>query len=152
MHYQKKLHHVRMEDGDLMRRRIIDYRQYVDQLLMDVDAQYDWNTFLIEHLQQISFFQHERLIHLIVTLTFSLLTIIIFIAMLFTNSVVCYLLCALLTILLLPYIIHYYILENEVQKMYVQYDEIIKKIKKRLINELKIIFEAKIVLYGDGFI
>ena len=30
-------------------------------------------------------------------------------------------------ILLVPYIRHYYILENEVQKMYAQYDIIIKK-------------------------
>ena len=37
-----------------------------------------------------------------------------------------YLVAALL-MLLVPYVRHYYILENEVQKMYAQYDIIIKK-------------------------
>ena len=32
-----------------------------------------------------------------------------------------------LLVLLIPYIAHYYILENGVQKMYRQYDELIKK-------------------------
>ena len=33
--------------------------------------------------------------------------------------------------LLIPYVRHYYILENEVQKMYGQYDVIIEKISKK---------------------
>jgi len=32
----------------------------------------------------------------------------------------------LFLVLLVPYIMHYYTLENEVQKMYTQYDEILK--------------------------
>ena len=31
-------------------------------------------------------------------------------------------------VLLIPYVRHYYILENEVQKMYGQYDEIVSKL------------------------
>jgi hypothetical protein len=34
-----------------------------------------------------------------------------------------------LLILLIPYIRHYYLLENGVQKMYKQYDEMLKRIK-----------------------
>lgn len=38
-------------------------------------------------------------------------------------------LCVLFLVLLIPYIGHYYLLENEVQKMYIQYDEIWKRVK-----------------------
>ena len=37
------------------------------------------------------------------------------------------LLALLILVLLIPYIKHYYLLENEVQKMYVQYDRIVQK-------------------------
>ena len=35
----------------------------------------------------------------------------------------------LFLVLLVPYIMHYYTLENEVQKMYTQYDEILKRLE-----------------------
>lgn len=75
-------------------------------------------------LIQIGFFQHERLIHLIVTVTFALLA---FAAMFFTimqDNLGIYLLLALLLLLLIPYIRHYYILENGVQKLYQYYDKL----------------------------
>ena len=37
---------------------------------------------------------------------------------------------ALLLILLVPYIKHYYLLENKTQQMYDQYDEILKRIEE----------------------
>lgn len=43
----------------------------------------------------------------------------------------------LLLVLLVPYIFHYYTLENETQKMYAQYDEIIKHTKKVNSGNLK---------------
>ena len=36
----------------------------------------------------------------------------------------------LLLVLLIPYIMHYFLLENSVQKMYTQYDEILKRIRQ----------------------
>lgn len=42
-----------------------------------------------------------------------------------------FVLAGMFTILLVPYILHYYTLENEVQKMYEQYDEILKFIRKK---------------------
>ena len=38
-------------------------------------------------------------------------------------------LIGILLVLLVPYIMHYYLLENETQKMYEQYDKILKRIK-----------------------
>ena len=77
---------------------------------------------LEEHLVQVGFFQHERLIHLIVTVTFALLEILAIVLSAISDSLFSLLLPVVILILLIPYIRHYYILENEVQKMYVQYD------------------------------
>lgn len=77
---------------------------------------------LEEHLVQVGFFQHERLIHLIVTVTFALLEMLAIVLSVISDSLFTLLLPIVILILLIPYIRHYYILENEVQKMYGQYD------------------------------
>lgn len=77
---------------------------------------------LEEHLVQVGFFQHERLIHLIVTVTFALLELLAILLSMIGDSLFTLLLPVVILILLIPYIRHYYILENEVQKMYAQYD------------------------------
>lgn len=108
-----------------MEKRILNYRKYVDELLMRSDL--DWEAVIREHLIQISFFQHERLIHLIVTITFAILEVIVIglCVVSFTPGVG--LLAIALLILLVPYVRHYYILENEVQKMYWQYDQMLER-------------------------
>ena len=73
-------------------------------------------------LLQIGFFQHERLIHLIVTVTFALLLMLAVLASLFLPQLPLFLLILLLLVLLIPYIRHYYILENGVQRLYQYYD------------------------------
>ena len=67
-----------------MKRRILTYRKHIDSLL-ESEGQSDWKYIKQEHLTQLAFFQHERLVH-------------------------------------------HYLLENEVQKMYVQYDMIVQKV------------------------
>lgn len=73
-------------------------------------------------LIQIGFFQHERLIHLIVTVVFALLTMLAILGTLIAPQPALFLLILFLLILLVPYIRHYYILENGVQKLYRFYD------------------------------
>ena len=80
---------------------------------------------LDDMLIQIGFFQHERLIHLIVTVTFALLTIIAIMGTLIVPQPALFALVLLLLVLLIPYIRHYYILENGVQKLYRYYDKCI---------------------------
>ena len=114
-----------------MEKRIINYRKYIDGLLKNGCG--DWEDTIREHLVQIGFFQHERLIHLIVTALFALMEIISVVATVTTGYLWLILLDILLAVLLIPYIRHYYILENEVQKMYFQYDrmrDIIRKDKE----------------------
>ncbi len=97
---------------------------------------------LREMLVQIKFFQHERLIHLIVTVLFAFLTIFTIACSCFFNNpsygIPFCLLSVLCLALLVPYIHHYYVLENGVQKLYEIYDEIkagrkvkIRKAKKQ---------------------
>ena len=117
-----------------MEKRILTYRQYMDELLKQEDA--DWERVKEQHLIQVSFFQHERLIHLIVTVIFAVLTMMAICMAFFLMSIGVegalgwLLIMAVFLVLLIPYIRHYYILENEVQKMYKQYDAIVTKIDK----------------------
>ena len=74
-----------------------------------------------ELLQRIAFYQHERLIHLIVTMSFGVFFLLSLVMFLFKGGIGLLLLSALFLILLVPYIKHYYFLENSVQKMYTYY-------------------------------
>lgn len=115
-----------------MEKRILNYRKYIDELLTRNDV--DWVALREEHLIQVGFFQHERLIHLIVTVIFAVLTLMAFcmsfglMAAGLEGGAGWLLLVGVFMVLLVPYVRHYYILENEVQKMYKQYDIIVGKI------------------------
>lgn len=113
-----------------MKKRIVGYRERIDALLENSPAGTDWDVVMREHLTQVSFFQHERLIHLIVTVTFAILTMIVLAVYCIAEYMPMLALIVLLLVLLVPYIGHYYTLENEVQKMYKQYDIILSKMKK----------------------
>ncbi len=104
----------------------------MDGLLLREDA--DWEQIREEHLVQVGFFQHERLIHLIVTVVFALFAVLsigmafLLMALGMEGAGNWLFVVAAFLVLLVPYVRHYYILENEVQKMYAQYDEIIARI------------------------
>ncbi len=110
-----------------MKKRILMYRIRIDQCLAGECEVTDWEELRKEHLIQIGFFQHERLVHLLVTLTFALLTVGTVLTFILTQYLPLVLLGGAFLILLVPYIMHYYLLENETQKLYVQYDEIRKR-------------------------
>ena len=112
-----------------MKSRIIGYRMKIDTLLAQPPEDVQWEPILQEHLTQVSFFQHERLVHLIVTVTFAILTMIALAIYCIAEYIPVLALIALLLVLLVPYIGHY-TLENEVQKMYRQYDEILRRVKR----------------------
>lgn len=116
-----------------MEKRILQYRHFMDELVKDITQNHDKSreeleTIRKEHLTQISFFQHERLIHLIVTVVFALLEILSLLMTMLNAELFTLLLTLVVLILLIPYIRHYYILENEVQKMYGQYDDICREL------------------------
>ena len=114
-----------------MKKRIINYLLSIETKLdyyekSDNYTESDINKDIERHLIQISMFQHERLIHLIVTVLFALLTIISILYNITNMNLTIFILTILLLILLIPYIKHYYLLENSVQKMYAQYDRFLE--------------------------
>ncbi|MBR6940185.1 MAG: hypothetical protein IKH65_05235 [Clostridia bacterium] len=113
-----------------MKQRIINYKKRIDTYLSGEVEIDDWQKVMDEHMVQIAFFQHERLIHLMVTLTFAIMTIATGLVLIVTAYMPLTILLFLFLVLLIPYIKHYFLLENETQKMYVQYDEILKRLGK----------------------
>lgn len=102
---------------------------YIDRILKEESEGTDYSELAKQHLVQLGFFMHERLVHLLVTLTVALLAFATFFILMFTFSIGLLILFILLLCLFIPYIMHYYLLENSVQKMYRQYDEIVRKCK-----------------------
>ena len=113
-----------------MRKRLVNYRRHVDEILENDASDQDWKEAIEEHLVQVSFFQHERLVHLLVTLAFALMTIVSAAATLLFPQLLTGVLTLLFLVLLVPYIVHYYFLENETQKLYAQYDRLLEKARQ----------------------
>lgn len=107
-----------------MKKKLTTYIETIDTLITNTPAGTDWKGISQTHLIQIQFFQHERLVHLLVTILFALLTFSSIWIVYFAFSVAALLLTLLLLCLLIPYIRHYYLLENGVQKLYEQYDRL----------------------------
>lgn len=109
-----------------MKKRLVNHIAMIDNYLMGEFRPSSHRELLTYHLQQISFMQHERLIHLIVTVLFALMTFGSMFVMLITQEASLLFLILALLVLLVPYVFHYYTLENGVQKMYRQYDALLK--------------------------
>ena len=93
-----------------------------------------------ELLTEIQFWQHERLIHLLVTILFALMTMMLVVALFFYKKLTVLVLLFMLLVLLVPYIRHYYILENGVQTLYTFYEELTRregKLPSQLVPERK---------------
>jgi len=108
-----------------MEKRLKDYLYYLRDHFKEDMLQEEKKVFKEDLLIQIGFFQHERLVHLVVTITISILSVLSIFCSFFYQNIGLYLLILLLMILLIPYIRHYYILENGVQKLYGYYDRLI---------------------------
>lgn len=112
-----------------MEKRLKGYLAQMEELLGQEDGLSGMDTpqrqrIIDSLLIQIQFFQHERLVHLIVTVTFAVLTMAAVLGCVLAPQPSLFLLVALLLVLLVPYIRHYYILENGVQKLYICYDRL----------------------------
>ena len=108
-----------------MKERILNYVQETDKLINE--NQKIPKERLEYHLIQIEQFQNERLIHLIVTALVGILAILFLLFGLLMENIGLLIAFIALLCLFIPYILHYYLLENNVQKMYSQYDKLLKK-------------------------
>lgn len=102
-----------------------DYKKKIDEMIKNSSFE-NKEEIIKEHLDRISFYQHERLIHLIVTITFAILEMLSLILLSIMSNTLSILLTCLFFILLVPYIFHYYFLENYVQNMYRQYEKLLE--------------------------
>jgi len=107
-----------------MTKRIKAYMTYIDQILEKNETGLSYETIIAEHEKQLAFFMHERLVHLLVMLSFAIFTFGVFIANCFAFSISLTILFFALMVLLVPYVMHYFLLENSCQYMYRQYDKL----------------------------
>ena len=114
-----------------MRKRLIAYRRRIDALLAQDASGIDWRDVIGEHLAQISFFQHERLVHLLVTLAFAFMAIGAAVAAILLPQPLTLALMLVVMALLVAYIIHYFFLENETQRLYAQYDRLLERARQQ---------------------
>lgn len=112
--------------GDNMRESLKNYNEYLDEIINGNEIK-NKEDLLDEVLTQIKFFQHERLIHLIVTFFEGIGTVLFLGFALLTESIGMYLLFFLGILLFFPYIMHYYYLENGTQALYKKYFQIKEK-------------------------
>ena len=107
-------------------------REYLGDYIKEIDKKIEEKNItekdIENHLVKIDFFQHERLIHLLVTLAYGIflfLSVIIF-----TKIWLFIIIIYIALIFLLFYVRHYFFLENNVQYLYKQYDKMKNIIKE----------------------
>lgn len=108
----------------MMKRRLKNTLGFFDLQTRKNLSQEERRSIKEDLLTQIAFLQHERLCHLLVTLAFALFTLLTACCAFLFYELGVYLLMGVFIVLLLPYIWHYYVLENGVQKLYTYYDRI----------------------------
>ena len=100
------------------------HERYVKDVLEKNPDKEKLKELLAYHDKQIQWMQHERLVHLIVMLFVCLFTLLSFGFTVIRTSTPSLILAALLLILSVAYVIHYYQLENDVQKWYLLSNQI----------------------------
>lgn len=106
-----------------------EYIDKIDEIISNNKKIDKIDELIEEHLIKIRFFMHERIVHFLVTMLFAIMFLITFLYSLNNFSIGIMFLNILLFCLLVPYIFHYYYLENSVQYMYKQYDKLKEKKK-----------------------
>ena len=94
------------------------HEAFVRRQLASAGEAADWAGLARFHRAQVGYLQHERLIHLLVTLFFGLCTLLTLLFLVLHPQVPVGVLLVLLLLLLVPYVVHYYKLENGVQRWY----------------------------------
>lgn len=111
-----------------MTKQIKAYLEYIHTFMADEHTDEEYISERPVLLQRIEFYQHERLIHLLVTLAFAIFFLISLLMFMITEQIAVLVLAVLFLALLIPYIKHYYFLENSVQELYLIYYKLEKYI------------------------
>ena len=109
-----------------MKKETKEYLEYIKEI-NNKETIKDKDKILSDLLVQIGFIQHERFVHLIVTV-FVGLSAILFIGLALEFELLGFVLLTMITIVLFAfYILHYYFLENSTQELYRIYNGIKEK-------------------------
>ncbi|MDD6244507.1 MAG: hypothetical protein PUB03_02465 [bacterium] len=109
-----------------MKDLIKSYQKQVDDKLKNKSfTKQDIEDFKV----MINYFQHERLIHLLVTITVIFVTCFFFYLLTIKSSIILFILVIILLIMLGFYLYHYYFLENNIQELEEKYLQIKKALK-----------------------
>lgn len=106
-----------------------DHEIYLSKLLESDDKQINWKKEKKIHQEKIFYLQHERLVHLLVMLSVALFGLLSFFFTLILQINLLYLLSAIFFILTFFYILHYYQLENGVQRLYKLSNQLNKRLE-----------------------
>ena len=109
-----------------MTKQIKAYLAVLEQFFSVEHTDEEYQKMRDEMLQRIAFYQHERIVHLIVTMSFGVFFLLSLIMYLNISGVGLMILTVLFLVMLAAYIKHYYFLENSVQKMYLYYFKVEK--------------------------
>jgi len=122
-----------------MEKYLKEHISFIEKALQKENDNFDWNVLSDFNRTQIGFFQHERLAHLWITFFFGLMFFISVIAelwlintrydLIFSNTGLL-VISVILLVMLGFYVVHYFILENGVQKLYRLEKEIAKRSRK----------------------
>ncbi|MBP5580908.1 MAG: hypothetical protein J6X85_03810 [Ruminococcus sp.] len=110
------------------------YMKNVENALKDDST--DLDELKRQHLVQLQFIQHERLVHLLVTIMCCILMFIGFLIFFVSGIRAIMIVNGLLLILCFAYLSYYFFIENAVQAMYRQYNRICLKAGGSTVNSL----------------
>lgn len=104
--------------GHGMRHYMTAYENYLKEFLKE-PRQEELSALRKETLVQLGFMQHERLVHFLVCMLVGLAFFIVLGLALYFRTVGLFLLDLMLLGLLVPYLLHYYFLENTTWRIYI---------------------------------
>lgn len=109
-----------------MTKQIKEYLAYIADFFAHEHTNEEYQTEKKLLLQRIELYQHERLVHLLVMLSFGVFFMISLFMYMVVQGIGLLILSGLFLVLLVPYIKHYYFLENSVQQLYKYYYQLEK--------------------------
>jgi len=99
------------------------------KIISNEDSSLNWKDIWENHLRMISHIQHERLIHLLVTIFVGIVMSIGSFITIVTQKIELLIFCIPLLILFIAYLLHYRFLENTTQRWYLLEENIQSKMR-----------------------
>lgn len=109
-----------------MEKKLLDYEKSIDKKVREASTAAEKTKLAEYHREMVANFQHERLIHLIITLFFVFISIMLLFIAAWTGATYSfgqemlplYILLGIMVVLTGFYVKHYYVLENHIQALY----------------------------------